>query len=135
MAARRLVLDSGALSAIAEKEGPLRAFIRKALIDGSDVFVPTVVVAESITGDGTRDANVNQFLKRVQVAPLDEKLARSAAVLRHAQRRFGAGTIDAAVVATADAVPGTRVITGDPDDLRLLAAIAGNTLVVGLDAV
>lgn len=133
MAARRLVLDSGALSAVAEKEGPLRAFIRKALNDGSDVFVPAVVVAESITGDGTRDANVNRFLKRVQLASLDEGLARVAAALRYRRRRFGAGTIDAVVVATADAVPGTRIITGDPADLRPLAAVAGNTLVIALD--
>lgn len=100
--------------------------------DGSDVFVPTAVIAESITGDGTRDANVNRLLKRVQLVPLDEKLARVAAALRYGHRRFGSGTIDAVVVATADAVPGTRIITGDSGDLRPLAAVTGTTLVIGL---
>jgi hypothetical protein len=96
------------------------------------VIVPTVVLAESTTGDGARDANVNRVLKDLRLVSLDERLARVTAALRYA-RSAGTGTIDAAVIATADAVPGTRVLTGDLADLRPLAAVAGRTTVVSLD--
>lgn len=133
MATYRLCLDSGALTAFAQKARPLRAAIREALANGVDVIVPTVVLAESTTGDGARDANVNRVLKELRLVSLDERLARATAALRYARRNPGAGTIDAAVIATADAIPGTRVLTGDLADLRPLAAVAGRTTVVSLD--
>jgi predicted nucleic acid-binding protein len=78
---------------------------------------------------------VNRVLKELQLVSLDERLARAAAVLRYARRRAGAGTVDAAVIATADIVPGTRVLTGDLADLGPLAAVTGRTAVVSLDDV
>jgi predicted nucleic acid-binding protein len=113
VATYRLCLDSGAL--------------------GVDVIVPTVVLAESTTGDGARDANVNRVLKELRLVSLDERLARATAALRYARRNGGTGTIDAAVIATADAIPGTRVLTGDLANLRPLAAVAGRTTVVSFD--
>jgi predicted nucleic acid-binding protein len=100
------------------------------LSEGVRIVVPTAVIAESTTGNQQRDANVNHILKSVSTVDLDVRIARNAAVLRHAQRRKGAGTIDAIVVATADLVPGSEVITTDPKDLNLLTTVHGRTRVV-----
>jgi predicted nucleic acid-binding protein len=120
------------LTTIAEKGTTLRPALLKTLIGRGRVVVPTAVIAESTTGDHRRDANVNRALKKLSVVDLDAALAKSAAALRHARNRSGAGTIDAIVVATADAVPGTAVLTSDPDDLRALASVRGRTRIVAL---
>jgi predicted nucleic acid-binding protein len=130
----RLVLDSSALSTIAEEKGRLRAAVRQLLEKSTEVVVPTVVVAESTTGHGGHDASVNRALKTMLVTPLDETLARHAGRLRHATRSRRGGTIDAIVMATADGVPGTRLLTGDTSDLRHLAAVASKTIVVSIDS-
>ncbi|HZY96621.1 MAG TPA: PIN domain-containing protein [Candidatus Cybelea sp.] len=131
MARNRIILDSGALSALAEKSRSFRTAMRKGyLSEGVRIVVPTAVIAESTTGNQQRDANVNHILKSVSTVDLDVRIARNAAALRHAQRRKGAGTIDAIVVATADLVPGSEVITTDPKDLNLLTTVHGRTRVV-----
>lgn len=129
----RVVLDSSALSIIAEKKGRLRAAVRQALEESTEVVVPTVVVAESTTGHGGSDARVNLILKKMLVAPLDEALARHAGLLRHATRSRRGGTIDAIVVATADRVAGSRLLTGDTNDVRHLAAVASKTIVISIN--
>jgi predicted nucleic acid-binding protein len=131
----RIVLDSGALSVLAETDGSLRTAIREALSRDVAVLVPTAVIAEATTGDHGRDANVNRALKKTVLVTLDANIARSAAALRHAYRRAGAGTIDAIVIATADIIPGTHVVTGDPVDLGLLASVRGRTHVVALSEI
>jgi predicted nucleic acid-binding protein len=130
----RFVLDSGALSAVAEKKERLRIGIRRALEQSTEVVVPAVVVAESTTGRGGHDARVNRVLKTVIVAPVDEGLARYAGCLRYATRSRRGGTIDAIVVATADRVAGTQLLTGDATDVRALAAVANKTVVVSINA-
>lgn len=134
MEKNRLVLDSGALSVVAGEKGRLRIAIRQALAQSTDVVVPTVVVAESTTGHVGHDARVNRVLKRMLIAPLDEPLARQAARLRHATRSRRGDTIDAIVVATADCVPGSQLLTGDTSDVRPLAAVANKTVVVSINA-
>jgi hypothetical protein len=99
------------------------------------VVVPTAVIAEATTGDHRRDVNVNRTLKEATLMPLDGRLARSAAALRYAHRRAGSGTIDAIVVASADLVPGSDVLTSDPIDLKLLASVKGCTRVIALSDV
>jgi predicted nucleic acid-binding protein len=128
----RLVLDSGALSYLAENDGSLRAALLQTLNRDIDVVVPTAVIAEATAGNRGRDANLNSALHKTVLIDLDEQIARSAARLRHTYRRAGAGTVDAIVVATADIVPGTRVLTGDPVDLGLLASVQGRTRIVAL---
>lgn len=127
----RLILDSGALSALASRQKPVRALIERVLLAGGDLVVPSVVVAESTVGDG-RDASINVVLKAIGVDALDEPTARAAGRLRAKRRLARGGTIDAIVIATADDVPGSSVLTGDPDDLRPLASEQGRTTVVGL---
>jgi predicted nucleic acid-binding protein len=123
-------MDSGALSAFAEGDKTLRNAFAKELIEGAEFIVPTVVIAESLTGDVRRDALVNRALKGMLIVDLDEPIARAAAGLRHANRARRSGTVDAIVVATADQVPGTRLLTTDAADLRPLAAVARRTSVV-----
>ncbi len=97
------------------------------------MVVPTVVVAESTTGDPGRDATVNRRLKAAALDPCAEQRARRAADLR-----FRSGTAedlsvgDAIVVATGEAA-GARVLTKDPEDLRLLADVSGRVDVVALN--
>ncbi len=128
------MLDSGVLTALAEGNEAVRVAIKKDLTLGASVLVPSAVLAESLTGNGRRDARVNATLKRVAIVAIDEKIARAAAVLRHAHRLRRAGTIDAIVVATADRIPGTRLLTTDADNLRPLAAVHGRSFIFAIAA-
>jgi len=77
-----------------------------------------VVVAE-VTGSGPRDARANQVLAGLEIVGVGERLARAAGVLRF--RSGVSGTVDALVVATAAAMGGGVVLTGDVDDIGRLA--------------
>lgn len=83
--------------------------------------VPSVVLIECLTGDGSRDANENALLKTCDVMErFPPSLARRASLLRTRARRGSA--VDALVVAIAE--PGGVVLTSDPVDLLSLAAQA-----------
>jgi predicted nucleic acid-binding protein len=70
-----------------------------------------------------RDARVSQALKKLQVVPLTDPIARSAARLKRLAGMTGvAATIDAIVVATSAAAGGGIIMTSDPDDIRVLAS-------------
>jgi predicted nucleic acid-binding protein len=121
VATDRIILDSGALSALAHEEEGIRVALRLATAAGAEIVVPTPVVTESTTGNSRHDANVNRALKATTIAPLDEQTARAAGALRYQQRRRHAGAIDAMVVACADQQAGSTIYTADPDDLIALA--------------
>ncbi len=116
------MLDAGAISAIAEGDPRARHILRFAHARGEPVLTPTVVVAEVITGEGLRDARTNRVLSNVGLIPVSEKLARRAGALRYRARR--PGTVDALVVATAEATLGGIVLTADPKDLKALAGVS-----------
>lgn len=83
--------------------------------------MPAIVLAETLFGDG-RDARTNQVLKRLQVVPVFESVARVAAELRRLAATTGvAGTVDALVVAISVAAGGGVVLTADVDDIDKLA--------------
>lgn len=117
-----LVLDSGGVSRLAEHTRAAAAQIVAFRSEGLwPPTVPSVVLAESLTGHPDRDANANRFLKTCDVdEALDIPNARRAAWLRTAAGRGSA--VDAVVVATAE--PGGTVLTGDLADLKALAAHA-----------
>lgn len=97
--------------------------LRRALSEQRGVVIPAVVLAESTTASGPRDASVDRVIAAVgAVAQADEAVGRRAGALRYRARSDA--TIDALVVATAaGAAAGAIVLTGEmrADHLRRLA--------------
>ena len=124
MAGNRIVLDSGAITALANGEEAIRFATARALKQRIPIIIPTVVVAESTTTGRPQDSAVNRALTVGAVVDCDLTIARAAAAIRY---RDGAqtGVIDAIVVATADQIPGSVILTGDVGDLRRLAGVRG----------
>jgi predicted nucleic acid-binding protein len=120
----RLVLDSGALSALCGRAHDARARLRWVTDHLGDVVLPAAVLVECITGNGPRDAEVHRIIEILRdedavLVDIDEPTARVAGALRHKARTDDG--IDALVAAVAvgdgsDAI----VLTSDPDDLRRL---------------
>jgi predicted nucleic acid-binding protein len=119
-----VVLDAGVIDQ-ATTNREFRSVLRDLIADGWVPVVPTVVLAEAITGRA-EDAPTNQTVNRIGTVDTDEPIARRAGVLRFRAERSGVrrvpGGIDAIVAAHA-ADAGTAVVfTTDPSDLtRLLA--------------
>ena len=115
-----LILDSGGVSALAGQRARLSELRRRGLWPPQ---VPTVVLAESLTGDHRRDFHENQLLRMCQIRDATEQLARTAALLRtRTGRATTISATDAIVAAFALACPDPIVLTGDPDDLTALVA-------------
>jgi predicted nucleic acid-binding protein len=114
-----LVLDSGAVTRLSERSPRALALIRALRDEGLwPPLVPSVVLVESLSGDGPRDAAANRFLRTCDVREaIPEALARRAASLRTKAKRGSA--VDAVVAAVAE--PGGTVLTGDRADLHALA--------------
>lgn len=86
--------------------------------------MPTVVLAETLFGDA-RDARANQVLKRLQVVPITEPIARVASELKRRAGMTGVEeTIDAIVVAVSVASGGGVILTADIDHISKLAESA-----------
>ena len=118
-APRRLILDSGAVIALARGDQRARAFLARALELRVPVEVPVVVVAETVRG-GPRDAPVHRVLKAVGSVPeARETHGRTAGRLLGTAR--SSNTVDALVVAHAVEAGGAHVLTGDREDLERLA--------------
>ena len=118
-APQRLILDSGAVIALARGDQRARAFLARALELGVPVEIPVVVVAETIRG-GPRDAPVHRVLKAVGSIPEAREVhGRTAGSLLGAAR--SSGTVDALVVAHAVVGGGAHILTGDREDLERLA--------------
>lgn len=95
--------------------------------------VPAVVLSEALTGDHRRDFHQNCLLSLCRVEPVSEQLAREAAVLRTAASAGGRrapSAVDAIVVAQADRLGGSTVLTNDIPDLTALARHAVNPVSV-----
>jgi predicted nucleic acid-binding protein len=121
-----LVLDSGGVTALAEHRHraseQLAAFRAAGLFPA---FVPSVVLAECLTGDARRD--VLRLLKGCRIHDqVPESLAKRAAQLRTKAKRGSA--VDAIVVAFAE-IYAAVVLTSDPKDLRALAEHARDVAV------
>ncbi len=117
--AQRLILDAGAVIALARNDQRARAYLQRAIELDAEVRVPIVVVAETVRG-GPKDAVVNRVLKAVgEPVPPTVATARQAGLLLGRTRR--SDTVDALVVAEAIEAGGAHVLTSDPQDLRALA--------------
>lgn len=122
-----LILDSGAVSRLAERSTRALALMRALRADDLwPPIVPTVVLVESLQGHSGRDATTNQFLKACTIeSQVSERTARRAAELRRRARRGSA--VDAIVVALAE--PSGTILTGDKQDIEALAAHAHDVLI------
>ncbi|MGB6057249.1 MAG: type II toxin-antitoxin system VapC family toxin [Microthrixaceae bacterium] len=116
---QRLILDSGAVIALSRNDMRARATLAAAREAGVEIFIPSVVVAETVRGSA-KDASVNRVIRAVgQVTAVDEGTGRVAGALLGSTQ--STSTIDALVVASMIDLGGGVVLTGDPGDLGPLA--------------
>lgn len=122
---RVVVLDSGAVSAIAAGDQRARAVLARARRDGWLVVIPTPVLAEVHTG--RRDhAAIDRVVNAVDLeVETTAQRARQAGVLRAASGVLD--VVDAIVVAEAVAARPAIIVTSDPDDIGRLLDAAGVT--------
>jgi predicted nucleic acid-binding protein len=114
-----VVLDAQGLTMLAKSRARLEELRRRG---EWPAVLPAVVLTECLTGDHRRDYHENRVLRTCDVKPVDEPLARSAALLRaQVVARRAPSAVDAIVVALADFVGGGTVLSSDPADLRALA--------------
>jgi predicted nucleic acid-binding protein len=127
----RLILDSGAVIALAANQARTRQFVKRALRDRLLIVVPAPVVAETTRG-GARDAPVNRVLRAIhEIAPVTEAVAREAGRLI-AAANIAHATVDALIVAEAVLHGPSVVLTGDLSDMSALAANHGHVRVHAL---
>lgn len=118
-----VVLDAGAVIALACGDRRVRALLDAAQRRGAAVVVPASVLAETVRGNGPRDAAVNLVVNRLAPHPVvDDRLARAAGAL---MGRSGSGdAMDALVAAETARQAPAIVLTSDPGDLaRLLDGV------------
>ena len=98
---------------------------------GARIVVPPVVVAETHRGSRV-SARIDYLLARAVVPDTDLDLARSAG--RLLAETGGVNAADALVVAEAIREAPCVLLTGDPDDIRLLAAGLAGIGVIDINA-
>jgi predicted nucleic acid-binding protein len=124
----KLVLDAGGVTALSQQRARLAELLARGLWPAQ---VPSVVLAETLTGDHRRDFHTNRLLRACQVRDVTEPHAREAGRLRTATGRAGSiSAEDAVVIAVAAEHREAAVVTSDPRDLRALAACAGSQVLV-----
>ena len=121
------VLDAGAVRRLADRSARSAALLTALRHRGLwPARVPSVAVAEALTGDVETDRPIEAFLRCCDViGQIDEQLARRAAWLRTAANR---GTItDAVVVALAE--PGGAVLVANRPTIEAMALFADGVFV------
>lgn len=121
--ARVVILDSEAVSALAEQRKGMAERLAAAQQADHRVLLPTVVLAEVATG-APGDAAVWHVLGRIPTLDLPQGVAMRAGALRaraeSVRRKKRDLTVDAIVAATAVELAPSVVLTGDSSDLQLL---------------
>lgn len=124
-AARVIVLDAEAVSALAQRRKGMAERIAAALRGDHRVVIPSVVLAEVMTGAAS-DATIWAVLKRVPVVDIGAHTAARAGGLRESagreRRKKRDLTVDAIVAAVAIDLAPAVVLTGDVGDFQLLTA-------------
>lgn len=115
-----LVLDSGALVALARNDRPMWVRLKAAQL-GGELPVTHAGVLGQVWRGGPRQARLSQALAGIDVRALDESLGRAAGQLLAAAGL--SDVIDAAIVLLAQ--DGDEIVTGDHDDLGRLASSSG----------
>lgn len=137
--AEALILDAEAVNALAHPvdrkvlAGRAAAILRLAYDRRALVRVPAPVLAEVCRGV-RYDSAVNHLLNNpgIGVSELTRPVAQRAGHLLSRLRLSSAHAVDAFVVATALQFDAAVIATGDPDDIRRLAAPFGHVGVLAL---
>lgn len=113
-----MTLDTGALIALDRGDKRMIALLQQALVQRFAFRVPSGVLAQAWR-DGRTQVTLGRFLRseEVEIAPLDDQLARSCGELCRATNT--SDVIDASVVILARERRGP-IVTSDPHDLRHL---------------
>lgn len=127
--AEALILDAEAVNALAQPDSRkvlarrASAILRLAYDRRALVRVPAAVLAE-VCRDVRHDAAVNRLLGNpgILVSELTRAVAQQAGHLLARAKLSSADAVDAFVVATALQFDSAVIATGDPDDIRRLAA-------------
>lgn len=123
-----LILDAGGVSALAGQRARLMELRRRGLWPAQ---VPSVVLAEALTGDHRRDFHANRLVRACQIRDVTEPHAREAARLRTATGRSATiSATDAIVAAFAGTCSDPIVLTTDPRDLAALAEHAARPIAI-----
>ena len=121
--ARVLILDSEAVSALAEQRKGMAERLAAAQQADHRVLIPAVVLAEVATG-APGDAAIWHVLGKIPTLDLPQGVAMRAGARRAraegARRKKRDLTVDAIVAATAVELAPSVVITADTSDLELL---------------
>lgn len=121
--ARVLILDSEAVSALAEKRMGMAERLAAAQEADHRVMIPTVVLAEVATGS-RKDAAIRHVLSNIPTVDLLPSVSMRAGALRaradRVRRKKRDLTVDAIIAATAVELAPSVVITADKADLELL---------------
>jgi predicted nucleic acid-binding protein len=130
-----LLLDSGAISAMATGDPVARAVVARARREGRRVAIPAAVLAEVVTGRAS-DAPIDRVIKAVdETIELSATRARQAGVLRDKAHHTRArdrderppSVVDATLVAEAVAAGAAVILTSDLEDMERLRDAAGVT--------
>jgi predicted nucleic acid-binding protein len=113
-----VIFDTGAVIGYEKGKRSVAALVANALLTGSSIHVPTVVVAEAWRG-GARSARQALLLTGCRIEPLHDPIARKAGEALAAVR--GASAIDAIVAAFAHTMS-LPLVTSDVEEMRSLAA-------------
>ncbi|MGH3802708.1 MAG: hypothetical protein ACRDTD_21805 [Pseudonocardiaceae bacterium] len=120
-----LVLDAGALIGYDRGDRTIRAFLERAVRNGTDVRTTTGAVAQ-VWREGARQARLVLLLRGVLEVELTTQRARRVGELLAAAALsdvIGGSVIDSAS-------DGDEVLTSDPADITALAAASGKTLLI-----
>lgn len=121
--ARVLILDSEAVSALAEKRKGMAERLAAAREADHRVLIPTVVLAEVATG-APSDAAIWHVLGKIPTVDLPHRVSMRAGELRaradRVRRKKRDLTVDAVVAATAVELAPSVVVAADKADLELL---------------
>lgn len=121
--ARVLILDSEAVSALAQQRRGMAERLAAAQQADHRVLIPAVVLAEVATG-AQSDAAIWHVLSKIPTLDLPQGVSMRAGALRtraeRVRRKKRDLTVDAIVAATAVELAPSVVITADKSDLELL---------------
>lgn len=121
-----MILDAGALIAVARHDRKTIARLLAAQEEGDDLKTHPMVVAQVWRDGRGRQATLARLLRAVEIVIIDDELGRRSGELLGRARM--SDPIDAAVVLIA--TDGEAIVTSDPDDLEHLARAAKRYVVI-----